>query len=207
MKTPNRFAAATSQPGDPVPHRTRPHSIGTQEACSDPSAPSAPACATRDAYERYFALVALVIRGFRLPGPDVEEILQEVFLSFFRHCESIAPAKRKAWLCATARNKSLDRMRRLAVRNEVELGEEESKRTALSASRALALARQETIERALEGPAAKPLTLLHEHYFDGKPVGEMARARGLKVSTVTSALCRQRKLLARQIREAGDGET
>ncbi len=72
----------------------------------------------RAVYEQYVDLVSFVIGKFGIKGHRQEEIVQDVFESLFVNSKSIhSVAGLKAWLCATARNKSVDFIRREKVKD------------------------------------------------------------------------------------------
>ena len=151
---------------------------------------------TAEAYHQHVKLVVFILRSFRFPQSETEELTQEVFLSFYRNCLHINPTTQKAWLCAAAKNLAIDSLRRHKRRTEVPMTPEACSRDMLTRTQKRMNERKEVYERALEGSAGQPLSILRDYYVRDKPVARIAIERDLKVSSVTSALHRQRKVFS-----------
>jgi RNA polymerase sigma-70 factor, ECF subfamily len=80
----------------------------------------------RDAFARlyadYFRMVHAILLG-RVPRRDVDDLVQDVFLTVFTRLKSLRePAAFGGWLATIARNRATDHLRR--TREQVELPEE-----------------------------------------------------------------------------------
>jgi len=155
---------------------------------------------TADAYHQHVKLVAFILRSFRFPQSETEELTQEVFLSFYRNCLHINPETQKAWLCAAAKNLAIDVLRKQKRRTEVPLTSEACSRESLTRTQKRMNERKEVYERALADSAGQPLSIMRDYYVRDKPVARIAVERDLKVSSVTSALHRQRKVFSSLLR-------
>ncbi len=97
---------------------------------SDPSRAhrtiSAAAAGDRDAFARlyadYFRMVHAILLG-RVPRRDVDDLVQDVFLTVFTRLKGLRdPAAFGGWLATIARNRATDHLRQ--TREQVELPEE-----------------------------------------------------------------------------------
>lgn len=148
-------------------------------------------------YEEKFPFIIFILRRLRVSENEIEELTQDTFLSYFKHAHSIDPEKTNAWLATTARNLAFDSFRKRKSRqteaNEAEVArapckksedEDESEREDRAARVAEAL---ETWSQKNRG------ALLFDFYLRGKSVRALSEERGLRVSSITSALTRQRR--------------
>jgi RNA polymerase sigma factor (sigma-70 family) len=153
---------------------------------------------TEDAYKAYIRLVIHVLRQYRLSDSDVEEICQDVYFSYFRHLESITPGKEKSWLVTCARNAAIDNIRR-AKRIKSEIFNESNTLHSVTHKDFIDFERRDYLQRIelrLEHASQSKLAILADYYINKQPIRAIANSRGMKTSSVTSALHRQRKRLA-----------
>jgi RNA polymerase sigma factor (sigma-70 family) len=158
---------------------------------------------TSYAYETNFSRVLFVLEGFRLPETEVEDLAQDVFVAYFKHCLNIQPGRERAWLIVSARNMALTALQKrnrrgphLNVDTDVTL-----EAPALCPLEEDHAERCMRIQAGLRTSQAGALKVLCAHYVHNKPVKVIAQERGMKVSSVTSALHRQRKTFGRLIGE------
>lgn len=146
-------------------------------------------------YRAHSPLVAFVLRKLRLSESDVEELLQETFLRYWKNREGVDPAKAKAWLVTTARNLAFDRFDSQKRRKtEVDSEGVGKAATPMWESEPLLDARIDEVRRAIEEHVARTGSdVLALFYLEELPVKDIAARKGLAVSSVTSALSRQRK--------------
>ena len=158
---------------------------------------------TKLAFNEHFRLVAFVLRSMRVSEQDVEEMAQETFLRYFRHCVGVKPECAKSWLTKTARNVALDsiakdkRRKTEACQDSVngahkgmwcEDDDSETNRAAVS---------DEAMAKLKDFTRNPRYGILGEYYLKGRSVKSISTERGLRVSSVTSALCRQRTAFAK----------
>ncbi len=75
--------------------------------------------ALEEIIRRCGAYVYTVVRnraGGQLPEEDLEEISSDVFLALWQHPDRVRAGRLRSWLGALARNKTVDRLRRLRPR-------------------------------------------------------------------------------------------
>jgi RNA polymerase sigma factor (sigma-70 family) len=151
---------------------------------------------TQAAYANYFSLVVFVLRKMRLREEECEDIAQEVFVRYYKQVHNVNENSVKAWLVTTARNLALDKFRQAKTRRtdvcQDAIGnsarslwkeEDESERQAS----------REKMLTLLEEQAKEPKNgILSDFYLEAKSTKTIAAERGLKVSSVTCALSRQR---------------
>ena len=65
----------------------------------------------KDIYNEYFHLIGFVISEYVNNKNDVEELINDVFLSFFNNLDKIKLKNIKAYLTKTAKNKAIDFIR------------------------------------------------------------------------------------------------
>ncbi len=77
----------------------------------------------RQAFERLYARYAAMVHGIllaRIPRIDVEDLVQEVFLTVFRRLPTLRdPAAFPGWLAMIARNRAIDHLRRVPATEEL----------------------------------------------------------------------------------------
>jgi|GEM_PF-5959544 len=146
-------------------------------------------------YRKSSGLVVFVLRKLRVPEAELEEMVQEVFLRFWKRQETIEAGKANAWLTTTARNLAFDRYdsqkRRRTDTDSEAVGRAES---AMWVSEPHLDSRIDEVRAAIEEHSARTGNdLLTLFYLDELPVKVIAERKGLAVSSVTSSLSRQRK--------------
>lgn len=153
---------------------------------------------TQSAFDAHFRLVAFVLRSHRVSEQDIEEMSQETFLRYFRHCLNVEPHAVKAWLVTTARNVALDAYNKAKRRKTDTCAEaaEGAHTTLWNDDAALEAERARATDWALatleaSAPSSR-YDVLKDFYLGNESVKAISAKRGLKVSSVTSALSRQR---------------
>ena len=163
------------------------------------------AALTQNAFENHFRLVTFVLRSLRVSEQDVEELAQETFLRYFRHCEGVNPECTKAWLAKTARHVALDaiaksKRRKTDVCHDTVSASESNlwnARDAYETTRAQAA--EQTMTRLSTFTENPRYGILGEFYLQGQSVKAISAKRGLRVSSVTSALTRQRAAFTKSV--------
>ena len=155
-------------------------------------------------YKNYVNLVNHSLRSFSISQQEKEEIVQEVFTRFYLHLEDINPAKAKSWLVITAQNLAKDSFNKHR-RSKTDICQD----TALSAevslwekTDGLCEKQASTLEKLEKITSNNSLKTIQAFYFQDKPVKVIAAERKHSVSSVTSALSRERKALLLQLRKA-----
>ena len=153
------------------------------------------AAALGELYDRYAGLVnGLALRILRNTA-EAEDVVQEVFVQIWRQAERFDPDRGspEAWLCAIARTRALDRLRRRVSRRE-EPGEAAPGVTAAPRTEE-ALA----VRKAMEGLSPDQRHALELAYYEGLTHTEIAARLGEPLGTVKtrirSAMIRLRDVL------------
>lgn len=145
-----------------------------------------------DLYRRYGRVVHGLLLA-RIPAADVEDLVQEVFLTAWRRLDSLRdPAAFGGWLAMIARNRAADFHRRAT--ESVELPDTLEARDA-TAERVEALAVLEVVRR-LPGAYRETLVL---RLVEGMSGPEIAERTGLTAASVRVNLHRGMKLLREKL--------
>jgi RNA polymerase sigma-70 factor, ECF subfamily len=145
--------------------------------------------ALRQLYERHGGIVFGL--AYRLVGDrqGAEECTQDVFVALWRGAASYDPARSRVstWLYAITRNRSLDLIRRRAVRPVELMDSPPSRDQSPDASEiAAASERAERVSAALAELPEPQLEVLKLAYFEGLSHSEIAERLGIPVGTVKS---------------------
>jgi RNA polymerase sigma-70 factor (ECF subfamily) len=164
-------------------------------------------------YERYVrAAMGLAVRMVR-DHETAEEVVQEAFLSLWRHAERYEPARGsvRTWLLGIVHHRAIDRLRGRPPTAPLpdELGPDPS------APDVWALAAQQLDRAAIRAALVKLPAEQHEAielaYFAGLTQTQIATALGIPLGTVKGrlrlGLVRLRGLLERTGVESGEGES
>jgi RNA polymerase sigma-70 factor (ECF subfamily) len=145
-------------------------------------------------YERY----ARVVHGLllsRIPRVDIEDLVQEVFVTAWRRLDALRePAAFGGWLSMIARNRATDYRRRRAKEAEVDLPEDVAAHDA-TAERTEALAALHVV-RSLPEAYRETLVL---RLVEGLTGPEIAERTGLTPASVRVNLHRGMKLLREKL--------
>lgn len=154
-------------------------------------------------YDKYVGLIQYVVSRCGAKDGEVDEIVQEVFLRFFKSADRIqGAAKLKYWLVTTARNLVIDEYRK--VKNLKVEDRELDDLEASSEKRRHSMRQLEIellaklIEGVSETDGADDLKLF---YVDGLSTKEIAEKKGEGVSTVTTRLTRLRRKFGDHFKE------
>lgn len=155
------------------------------------------AAALGELYDRYAGLVnGLALRILRNTA-EAEDVVQEVFVQIWRQAERFDPERGSpaAWLCAIARTRALDRLRRRASRRE----EPSEAARGPGASPAPRTEEALAVRKAMEGLTPDQRHALELAYYEGLTHTEIAARLGEPLGTVKtrirSAMIRLRDVL------------
>ncbi len=150
-----------------------------------------------DRYSAYVRTVVLRITGSRLTNAEAEEIAAEAFFRLWKNAAFINEGKTKTFLARTARNLSIDAIRRskpmLQLNETVVIPIEDPE------TEAIKQAEYEALQRALDSLPAPDRELLIGHYYFAKTGSELAAEYGLPVNTVKTKLRRGKEKLRREL--------
>jgi RNA polymerase sigma-70 factor (ECF subfamily) len=143
----------------------------------------------------------------RVPDSDVEDVIQEIFLSVHRrHMEGAEPSRMNAYFWAIARNTVVDFYRASHRRNAMFDGTECDELADLSQDafeRMGDAERRNSLARSLSLVPSADQILLYLKYFEDLPTGEIAKLLGVPHNTVVSRILKARMRLERMAESAG----
>jgi RNA polymerase sigma-70 factor, ECF subfamily len=135
---------------------------------------------------------------------DAEDVTQEAFVRFWRHCPATDDPGRRAWLTRVVHNLCVDADRRRRVRHTwtrpAGEGELECKPGAADPLARLEAVqdqqrRHDVVAEALASLSAEVRGLVLLHYWQGLSLRDIARTLGLNESTVKVRVHRARRAL------------
>lgn len=133
-----------------------------------------------------------VIQRVLGPGPDAEDVLQDVYLTVWRRADSFDAARTAApmaWLAAIARNRAIDRMRARQLRSGEDLDQvgDLADEQAIDAFEALAASEEGArLARCLETLDGNRARSIRMSYFGGLTYEAVAREIDQPLGTVKS---------------------
>lgn len=154
-------------------------------------------------YSRYAYNVIAYILGHAGQHEDVEELLQDTFLSVWQHADRIQPQKMKSYIGTVARNKAKnwlrDNPKKYFETDWIEIPDQGN-------SMEDAALRKETarqVQRALRRMNARDREIFLRHYYYLQTAEEIAAWMGLSRNTVLSRLSRGKKILKKELGKEG----
>jgi RNA polymerase sigma factor (sigma-70 family) len=155
-------------------------------------------------YRETYGLIRYALGQFPGLNPHADDLLQDVFLSYWQHRDAIAPEKRRAWLLVTARHKAIDTLRRMqAHRTDLHDFVEMEPKEALWASDPLHEARVMKIGQMLDKlPEGTTSRTFQRFYRNGDSLNTIAKDCQKSIGTITSRVSRMREKLRLHFREA-----
>lgn len=159
---------------------------------------------------KYGGLIRKIVHQVLDDYEDVEECLNDVYLSIWDATIHVGPNNLKAYLCKTARNIALDRYR-FATREKraptrlVEISEEISDMITEDWSTSLVdqLVFDQVLNRFLKSLSPKHRTVFLKRYWLLMTVDEIAMDTGIKLNTVNTILNRTRKQFGQMMEKEG----
>ena len=152
-------------------------------------------------YDRYARMVHGILLA-RVPPPEVDDLVQEVFLSALRQLHALREISRfGAWLATITRNRANDYFRRAIPDKKVTLPMDENEAEHRSNDQAAEEQAAIILEvvRALPEPYREPLIL---RLVEGMTGPEIAARTGLTHGSVRVNLCRGMQLLREKLGES-----
>lgn len=160
-----------------APAAARPRSEGKPQPRPEPQPASAPASPAADDVETLYIqhrtlLLYVACRKFRIPDPDAENLIQEVFLSYLQTATKIENIR--AWLVAAMCNASRHYWRAQG-RTESLPDNIDDHSDPLTHGLADQFAMRMTVRQALDYLQPRCRETLWLHYFEGRSAGDVAR--------------------------------
>jgi RNA polymerase sigma factor (sigma-70 family) len=155
-------------------------------------------------YRETYGLVRYAVGRFPGLHAHADDLIQDVYLSYWQHREAIPPEKRRAWLLVTARHKAIDKLRRLNNhRTELTDFEHMEPKEGLWTSDPVHEARVMKIGQMLDKlPEGTTAHTFQRFYREGDSLMTIARDRKEPIGTVAARMSRMREKLRLHFREA-----
>lgn len=154
-----------------------------------------------DMYTPYISVIVYNIIGAVMTREDIEEVVSDVFISFWRNAENLDSTKGnlRTYLGAAARNCAKNKLRQLSVHEELDVnfvdgGQTPEECLQDSEDRALIL----QLIKSLGEPDSE---IFLRYYWYEEKISQIAAATGLCSSTITTKLSRGRKKLKEILKE------
>lgn len=151
-------------------------------------------------YTGYVSAIVWNIVGSHLTRQDAEEIVADVFLSLWQHCQYPQADRAKAYLGSIARSRAIDRLRKHRIEPALEYD-----RLELSADGPeefiLTQETRDRLHRALAdmGPIYREIFIRHYYYY--QTAAAIGKDMGLKADLVRQRLKRGRDFLRHYLTE------
>jgi RNA polymerase sigma-70 factor, ECF subfamily len=157
--------------------------------------------ALADLYDRHSRLAYGVIVRILRSAADAEDVLQETFVRVWTRAETYDPrlGSPAAWLVRIARNRAIDRLRAMSVREGISV--DSGSRVDDTAARQPAVATRQTpgatmhdrvmadtVRSAMEVLSATQRELIEAAFFEGYTHCELSRRFGLPLGTVKTRI-------------------
>lgn len=162
--------------------------------------------AIENTIDKYTRLVSAVICNAacgNLTQQDVEEAVQDTFLSLWEHAQSVEDDKLKAYLCQIAKNKARDALRRLNRNRTVSIEEMVTDDGIYVADdiekKTLSIAIDEALSEI--GEPDKEIVIRRYYYYQSS--SEIGNILGLNAQTVRTKLSRAKAKLQKLLSERG----
>jgi len=145
------------------------------------------------AIEKYSDMVRRICFLYLKNNADVEDVFQEVFLKFFKNFDSFESEEhQKSWLCRVAFNQCKDLHKNFWRKNVVDLeGQEIS----------YELPEQSDLTKAVLELPADQKEVVYLHYYEGRPIPEIAGIMQINPNTAYSLLRRAKIRLKKKVSE------
>jgi RNA polymerase sigma-70 factor (ECF subfamily) len=155
--------------------------------------------AFREIVERHHPMVCAVVRGVLGDHPDVEDVIQDVFIKVYRGLSGFrGDAKLSSWIYPIARNEALSAVRKVAPPSEsIDEVVVESPGESSPDEQYQRKALRERLERCLSEIDENYRTVLELRYTGEMSYGEISDATGLPVGTVKTYIHRAKIELKR----------
>ncbi|HOP11071.1 MAG TPA: sigma-70 family RNA polymerase sigma factor [Oscillospiraceae bacterium] len=145
------------------------------------------------AIEKYSDMVRRICFLYLKNDADVEDVFQEVFLKFFQNFDTFESEEhQKAWLCRVAFNKCKDLHKSFWRKNVVGIEDRELP---------YELPEQSEVTKAVLELPPDQKELIYLHYYEGRPIPEIAEIMQKNQNTVYSLLRRAKTRLKKKVSE------
>lgn len=158
-----------------------------------------------DRYTAYVVTVISKVAKERLNREDIEELASDVFAKLWERKNelNIQEGKEKAYIGASARNHTLNLLKKRGLLSTIPLEEDVISDNATPEKVLLEEEKTTTIRQVIEGLPEPDDEIFIRRYFYFEKIIDIARALNMKEQTVTTKLHRGKQKLAKLFKERG----
>ena len=158
-----------------------------------------------DGYTAYVVAVILKVAKERLNQEDIEELASDVFAKLWERKNelNIQEGKEKAYIGASARNHTLNLLKKRGLLSTIPLEEDVISDHATPEKVLLEEEEATTIRKVIESLPEPDDEIFIRRYFYFEKIIDIARALNMKEQTVTTKLHRGKQKLAKLFKERG----
>lgn len=156
-------------------------------------------------YKRYFPLMRVLARKGGIPYDEIDDIVQDTFISFYSHYPSTWPDYRvKAMLVRIVKNRCVDYLRKKENRYEIcfdparmqeEIFGSKEARERDSLTILLGRMEYEEVMNAILSMRREWIEIIELSAIEGRPIDEVSEILNLSEAACRQRLCRARKHL------------
>ncbi len=160
-------------------------------------------------YTPYVSSVAWRTAQGQVSREDMEEIAADVFLALWNSRDRLKTEKGlRPWLAASARNRTIDRLRRAKAPPSAPLEEVSAQADSTQGPESQAEQREQSrrLWQAVESLGEPDTSLIVRYYVQQEKLKDVAAELGLNLSTAKSRLRRGRQRLKEILTQGGDWE-
>jgi len=154
--------------------------------------------------DRYGAYIQTIVRNRAqdmLPAQDVEEIASDVFVALWKNAQQISPGHLRGWLAATARNRTVDFLRKIKI--DVPLEEDYFITDDAIWEKIDADTLAKIVQHALDVLSVEDREIFLRYYDLCQPIREIAGKFKLTESAVKMRLYRGRQTMKNELKKGG----
>lgn len=146
------------------------------------------------AIEKHSDMVRRICFLYLKNNADVEDVFQEVFLKFFQNYGTFeSEAHQKSWLCRVTFNQCKDFHKSFWRKNVVNLDDQEIP---------YELPEQSELTKAVLELPSDQKEIVYLHYYEGRPIPEIAEIIQMNQNTAYSLLRRAKTRLKKKVSES-----
>ena len=156
-----------------------------------------------DKYAAYVSTVIHRVIGTRMSREDIEEVASDVFLALWNNADKANARKLKSYLGTIARNKAINKLRKL--REDLPFEDDwVMSSTPAPEEELISLEEKKMVRKAVFSMDERDRTIFLLHYYDYRSVAEIADELDTTVEAVKKRLVRGRVKLQKQLYKGGD---
>jgi RNA polymerase sigma-70 factor (ECF subfamily) len=150
-----------------------------------------------DKYTAYVCTTARNVLGYSVTHEDIEEIASDVFLALWENAEKIKNDSLKSYLGSVARNKSLNRLRK--IEETLPLKDDIVSRNVSLEDSVISNEERQAVIEAVSSMEMPDREIFRQYYYEAETAASVAQNMGLTEASVKHRLIRGREKLKQVI--------